>query len=227
MNWLQLAQRVHRESGRSGAGPTAYASATKDHARLFDWVSDAWLNLQSLPREWRWMLRSHDGLILAGVSEYTGTDLGIADFGRWRVPSETYTVRAYSAAAPENVWRLKYADMDRFTSMFLDSSLAPGVPQLWAIGADNHLWLGPDPDADYRVKADYITEPQVLADDGDEPGMPSRFHMVLVWRALMELARFDAAPELLARAADNHDALMGALIHDQAAPLTLHIRPLG
>ena len=55
-----------------------------------------------------------------------------------------------------------------------------------------------------------------MAADADTPDMPSEFHLLLVWRALQEVAKFDAAPEVLARAEKNHAGMVHRLLLDQA-----------
>nr|HPL79494.1 hypothetical protein [Burkholderiaceae bacterium] len=73
----------------------------------------------------------------------------------------------------------------------------------------------------YKLRIEYWKEPSELAADADTPDMPDRFHMLLVWAALQEVAKFDAAPEVLARAEKNHGALKFALTMDQSRLPTL------
>lgn len=220
MNYLQLAQRLHRESGRSGNGPTTAGGATKDHARLFDWLADAWRDLQSRPIDWRWMREGLDGPTALAQLAYTGADLGVSDFGRWRMVSDDYTVKAYLAAEPTQVWRLYWLEMDEFKRRFEDQDPAAGRPQFWSIGDDDQLMIGPQSDVVYRLKAEYHREPTELAADGDEPELPARHHMILVWAALIQVGIFDNAPEVLARARDKFAQMEHALIDDTARLVT-------
>lgn len=216
MNYLQLVQRLHRESGRSGSGPTTITGATKDHARLFDWVADAWRNLQSRPIDWRWMREGLDGPTTLAQTSYTGADLGASDFGRWRQLSHDYTVKAYLAAAPTQVWRLMWLELDEFKRRFEDQAPAAGQPQFWSISDDDELMIGPQSDVVYQIKAEYHREPSELAADGDEPELPNRHHMILVWAALVQVGIFDNAPDVLSRARDNFAAMEASLIDDSA-----------
>lgn len=221
MNLLQLAQRLHRESGRSGNGPTTITGATKDHARLFDWVADAWRELQSRPIDWRWMRASLDGPAALAQTAYTGTDLGVSDMGRWRVASCDYTVKAYLATAPTQVWRLMWLELDEFKRRFEDQAPSAGQPQYWTLANDDRLMIGPQSDVVYRIKAEYHREPSELAADGDEPTLSARHQLILVWAALIQAAIFDNAPDVLARAKLNFVRMESSLIDDSARPIFL------
>lgn len=226
MNFLELAQRLHRESLRSGAGPVSVVTATGEQQRLFDAINDAWQETQNLPRRWRWMRRSMDAALDTVNTEYDATLLLLTDFGQWRPRAKDYTVRAYDPLNAPAVWGLKWADYDDYVRLFLDSPPAAAAPQVWSISPTEGMCVGPLPDIVYNLKADYQAAPVELALDADVPTMPARHHRVLVWRALMDVAKIDAAPELLARAAANYEIAFDALVADQADQMMIEARPL-
>lgn len=229
MNLLQLVQRVYLESGKSGAGPVTLDQPSKDVARIMGWVDDAWLALQTdSTRRWDWMQASMDGLAPTGVVTHTATTLGVANFGRWRVPSKAYTVRAFDPLEPGNVWRLRFMPLDQFTSAVLDHPVAPGPPNCWTVGHAQQLMVGPAGDRDYMLRADYSTAAQRLSAETDEPNMPEDLHMYLVWRALVDAGRQSVAAEVVAAAADKESELWDRLVNrHQVDRLSLDIRPLG
>jgi hypothetical protein len=225
--FLELAQRLHRESLRSGTGPVSIVSATGEQQRLFDAINDAWLETQMLPRRWKWMRRTMDAALDTVNTEYdAATDLLLTDFGWWRPKAKDYTVRAYDPTNATAVWGLLWVDYDDYVRMFLDSPPAAAAPQAWSISPTDGMCVGPLPNIVYNLKADYQSEPVELVDDADEPDMPARHHRVLVWRALMEVAKIDAAPELLARAAANYEVTFDALLVDQADSMMIEAMPL-
>lgn len=226
MNLLELAQRTKRESGRTGPAPTALVGSSAADRQLFDWVSDAWQTLQTDAHEWLWMRQQINAPLTPTIGTYAGTDLLATDFGRFRSPSRDYTVRAYVVGTPSQLWRLQHITLDRFRERFVDADVEDGPPQFWTLDEVGRLLLGPAPDQGYFVKADYYIEPTTLAADADEPEMPERFHMMLVWRAVAEVAMFDAAPELLARARNNYETWFSRLVLDQTEPIRFQIRPL-
>jgi hypothetical protein len=225
VNFLQLAQRLHRETGRSGSGPASITGASNEHLRLFDAIADAnrVIELKAERYDWKWMrklLPSTASTDLVSLA-YTGATLGAADFGRWRRPSESggddleYTVKAYLPSAPTNVWQLDFLPYEAFRFSYYDTEQAAGNPRHWSISDAEELLIGPKSSEVHRVKAAYRAGVAALEDDGDTPTLPADFHMIIVWRALIDMGTFDAASEVLARAQRNFAEMEHLLIMDQ------------
>ena len=215
MNYLQLAQRLHAESLRSTAAPTTVTGATDRNLRLFTLIADKWRNLQT-ERDWRWMRAQLNSPVTIGLQTYTGAGLGAARFGRWREEDMQYEPVIYRTASPSGYWALGYWDVVSFRREYIYRSLGNTTPIAWSYDENDQLLLGPAPAEAYNLRIDYWKSPSELAADADTPDMPDRFHMVLVWEALMDIATSDAAPEILANAQRNLSMLRQALIFDQA-----------
>ena len=225
MNLLALAQRLHRESLRSGAGPVAISGSTKELLRLFDWISDAWYDLQVEARDWKWMRREADAALVIGQHTYTASALGLTSFRRWLSPSDERAARVYPVATPSSVTRLAFvASYDLFVARYIDVPTQNGAPQHWTISPNEAVVLAPAPVVACRFKAAYLSAPYRLVVETDAPDMPEDFHMLLVWRALMELASTDAASEVYVRAKANHDAIRSELLSDQGPQWALRGR---
>ena len=220
MNYLQIVQRVHSESGRSTAAPTSVVGANDRHVRLFNWVADAWRDLQG-ERDWRWMRNTLDATLTAGQQTYSGADLGATRFGRWRKEDHDYSPYVYVDGAPNAIWPMTYWQLDQMRARFIYRTWGASTPIAWSYNEANELLIGPQPALAYKLRIEYWKEPSELAADDDTPDMPDRFHMLLVWRALQDVANFDAAPEVLARAEKNYGALKFALTMDQSRLPTL------
>lgn len=222
MNFIELVRRVKLESGRLTAGPASVASATGRDAMVASWVNDAWRQIQQMPKGWRWKRKTAVGAIVTGDADYTAAGLGIADFGEW-CPGDRdyYRPRVYPAATPTDYTLLQWLDYPRFQATFLRPGQQAGVPQYWSESPDGKLLLGPTPDRDLSISIDYFDAEQVLASDLDEPAMPSAHHMVIVWKALQEVAMFDAAPDVMQRAAKNYAAEFDDLLERQGEPMRI------
>jgi len=226
VNYLQLVQRLHRESLRSGAAPGAIVGATKDALRLFDWVDDAWSELQNFTW-WSWQrTRKAAAALTPGVSSYTPTDLGITDFRAWWPVGPEYTPTVAPVAAPANVSVLQWVPYDTFRRDFLATPVQAGSPQYWTAGPDNILLIAPAPDQAFTLDIDYRTENTVLTAESDTPVLPERHHMILVWRALQEQGATDAAPEVFARAKSNLDRMRSDLVVECGPRMTIERRRL-
>jgi len=228
VNFLALTQRLYSELGRSGSGPTAFVGASASNLRLFNAVADAWLDVQTDPIGWRWMLRQGDTLPLtAAVDTYTGIDLGFADFGRWRKPDDQYTIlQSDPALTPIQRVRVEHVVRDKFERQFRDNPPPAAAPQYWTVDPLEKLVIAPTPDKPYVLRAEYFIEPVPLLADASTPDMPAKFHMILVWKAMLQIAQFDAAPENVSRASDKYEELLSLLMLDQGQTLTINARPL-
>jgi hypothetical protein len=215
VNYLQIVQRLHRESGRSTAAPTTVVGANERHARLFDWAADSWRDLQG-ERDWRWMRASLDVALTIDQKVYTGAGLGATRFGRWRQQDREYSPGIYIDGSINTLQELEFLQLDEFNRQWVYRNDYASQPLNWTVDNDNQLLIGPKPALAYKLRVDYWKSASELAADADTPDMPERFHMLLVWRALQEVAKFDAAPEVLARAEKNYSDLKGRMLFDQA-----------
>src|SRR6202035_1598843 len=73
-------------------------------------------------------------------------------------------------------------------------------PTVFAVGPDQSLCLGPNVNGLYTVTADYFVAPSVMVADTDVPvGLPSRFHMLIVYSVMISAGQYDAASEVVER----------------------------
>jgi hypothetical protein len=229
VNRLQLVQRLKRESARSGPPPASIAVLSGDDILLDGWLGDAWLEVQRRRMDWHWMRKTVTGPLTIDVGVYAASDLDplVLNFGRWQDDTGDYTVRAYNTAAPGVPINLTWVPYEVFQARFLVSTVTNAAPVCWSIAPDKRLLIGPKPNTgDYTVTADYWAKPTALVADADEPDMPEQFHMLLVWRALLEVAGFDAAPEVESRAKRNLRMAWADLLDDQAPRVRLSDEPL-
>lgn len=227
MNLLTSAQRLHLELGRSGSGPTSITGATNANLRLFYAIQDAWREIQTDPIGWAWMRRAFDVALLSGLDSIDGVAAGLTDFGRWRKPDDWYDLKAYDPlASPAQKWDVKFVPRDQFMRQYKDNPPTAAGPQYWTVGLVNEIIVSPAADKDYQVSGEYFIAPTELAADADVPDMPPQFHMAIVWKAMLQVAQFDAAPENVSRANDKYEEILSSLMLDQGPGLTINARPL-
>lgn len=233
MNYLQLVQRGKSEAEIAGPPPLSVVGLTANTLRLANAISNAWVQIQMLPFNWRWMRATALGDVsVAGgmaysIDELLGVAAGTTRFAKWLPPSTHYRVRAYD---PANVnggeWPLCWEPYDLFQSRFLVGVHTAAAPQFWSVAPDNELLIGPTPDRTYRLRADYLKSPQILALDADTPECPSQYHMAPVWKALASRGLAGAEPETVARAMGEYSEIESALIRDQGERITILASPL-
>lgn len=228
MNFLQLVRRTWVESGKQGDGPaTLTGTQPKDVTLLINAVSDAWIALERMQdRRWKWGRRRLQRTITTQRSFYSDADLAITDFSFWRRPSRDYSPMLAQAASPTTFGPLRFRELDAFRAYELTAPASSGQPTHWTIGDDGSLGLSPSPAVGCVLVVEYQASHTPLVGNDDEPTMPARHHMYLVWRALVEAGARSASPETLARAVANADAAFADLVSDQGDGFTMGNIPL-
>lgn len=210
MNYLQLAQAVKRESGLgAGSSIVSLATAAGDDLRMFNWVNWAARDITLSRADWRW--RRGAATLASTVNQTnTATDFGLSDFASWKPASRTYKPSAYRITDGAE-GALQWMEYEQFRQAFTVGTQTAGVAQYWSVSPSEAFLLGPAPDTAHFVRADYIKDYADLTADADVPAIPTRFHMLIVWRALMEYAGFDAAGEVMQRAERNYNSAITQL----------------
>lgn len=216
MNFLSLTQAVKRESGLGlGNSIVAYASATGDDLRMFEWVTWAARDITLSREDWRWR-RGSATLASTVLQTNTATSFGLTDFATWKAASRNYKPSAYRLTDTVSAEKeLTWLDYDQFRKQFVLGLQATGNVQYWSISPSEEFLIGPTPDSAHFVRADYIKTFTAFTADADTPAIPERFHMLIVWRALMEYGGFDAAGEVYQRAQNNYNSMWPQLVQSQ------------
>ena len=202
MDFLTLCQRLRQETGIADSGPSNVTGQVGDMKRLVDWTNESWLRIQSSQASWNWM---------------------------WVQSSATATVGDAVLTLALDVERVAYLRVGDYTLTEIDydtyretyQTLNDGRPTGYAVRPDGVFVFNTLPDQAYGVVYEYYSTPAYLVNNIDVPAMPQRFHMLIVWGALMEYALFDEANELLNKANLNYQQLFAELMRDQSPEIGL------
>lgn len=230
--YLELCQKVAGESGTiSGVQPAAVTGQIGRLALIVGHVRDAWVEIQTMRDHWRFLRKTFSGEMTAGTRCYTPSSFNLTDLARWvtdqHLAYDDQAISLYKTSEgqsdegaiteiPYELWRRRY---DR-------GAHDANRPVAYAISPANELCVGPNPDAGYTVRGDYFRTPQRLANDGDEPIMPARFHDAIAWKALMKLGAYDEAEWLVSRARSEYESILDDLLRDQLPAPGIDWRPL-
>lgn len=227
MNFLQLTQAVKRESGLGmGSSIVAFASATGDDLRMFNWVNWAARDISLAREDWRWR-RGMATLASTTSIANAASAFGLTDFASWKGPSAQYKPSAYRVSDGLSAEReLTWVDYDQFRKQFYLGAQSTGSVQYWSVSPSEEFLIGPTPDAAHFIRADYVKDYTEMTADADTPPVPARFHMLIVWRALMEYGGFDAASEVYQRAEKNYTLAWPQLVQSQMDRPTITARAL-
>lgn len=226
MNFLQLCQRVTQKCGISGAStlPSTTVAQVGELKRIVDWVNEAWVDIQNLQQGWDWMRSEFSFNTVANQQPYlpavatdTVTAAPIAAFSNWRLES----VRSYETAlGVTNEQFMVYWPYDRFRNFYMYQQQPPGRPLIFTVRPrDKALLLGNTPDGIYTVRGEYQKDATEMAADIDVPSIPTEYHMLIVYGAMMKYAMFESAPEVYAGAEKDYKTMMFKLTVNQTGPL--------
>lgn len=249
MNFLALCRRAAQECGVASGQAIATAlptvtGATGSLARIVNWVNDAWGDIQCDHDDWDWMRSSV--LLGGGASfqtnagkavyplglssdfggdfggDFSGDAIGIDPeaFGKW----DRETFRCSSTAAnfrdemfldeiPFDAWRDGY--------MLGAMRSVQTRPIVIAVAPDQSLCLGPPPTDAYTITADYFVAPTEMVADTDVPtGLPTRFHMLIVYRVMQKYGSYEAATEVYQRGSEENAGMYAQLMAARAPRFT-------
>jgi hypothetical protein len=226
MTFLELAKKLRQKCGVAGTGPTTVVSQSGELGDLVDWINEAWLLIQAEEPNWRWMRRDVSFQTQAGKLSYlptvTAGEVGIANFSAW-FDDDSWRCYKTALGRTDESWLVWWPYQQwRDTYDFGTQSTKQSKPQIIATrDQDQALLLAEVPDAIYTVTGQYWSSPVSLAVDADVPGCPSRFHMAIVYRAMMLYGKYEGAPEVYADGKEEFEKLYAALRIDQLEQIHL------
>lgn len=195
MTFLELCQRLRREAGQAGSGPSTVVGQTYELLRTVEWIQSAYEDIQNLHAEWNFLRADLTFQTVASDNTYPIADISATEYGEWNQES----FRSYltsSGIAGEQF--MEWLDWPDFRDRYVISSnrTQEGNPRYIAQKPDTSLILFPTPNATYTINGEYFKRAQVMSVNADEPLIPTKFHMIIVWRALMFYAGYTSAPDL-------------------------------
>jgi hypothetical protein len=85
---------------------------------------------------------------------------------------------------------------------------------------DGVLVLDASPDQDGQVTFEYWRTPQALIEGGVSPRLPERYHMVIVYRAMLYYGLYENAPEVVQAARSGEAKILHEMVAMELPPMT-------
>jgi hypothetical protein len=192
VTFLELCVELRRLAGISGTGPADVTLQTGEYGRVVQWITDSWLNIQSkFQGEWDFLWSEFSKVTVASTRDYEyRTSSGIAKFD-----NESFTI--YLTADGVSTRRaLQYVPYDEFKDVYWDA-VSEDYPSVVTILPRGGYRLYPTPNDVYTVQAIGFDVPVRFAANDDTPTLPEELHMVIVYKALMDYAGYEASREAL------------------------------
>ena len=214
MNLLQLTNQTRVECGVSGPTLSSVQNLTGESARILAWVQQAWIDVQTSKEDWLFLRETFEFNTVASQWEYTAANAGLTDFGNWKRDS-------FRASSVNNLYRdeqlMNYMDWTTYRNLYRYANMRNTLarPVVVSITPNKDLAFGSTPDQIYTINGEYYTQPVNLSADTDIPGIPDRFQMIIVYRAMMYYAGYESAPEVLSRGDFEYRRLYSRMEIDQ------------
>ena len=200
MDFLELAQETRRLSGVGGTGPVNVETATGMELKIVNDVKNAWIDIQTHPKNWKWMWEDYSVDLQPGpgvqpLQTILNTrEYQLVDCDKIRVK----TFRSYlTATGPTDRQRMTWVHWRQFRRRYgvIDETASRPIQATRQPSGD--LVLYPKPDGIYSIEFESFRRPQLLVVNVDEPEMPSEFHMLIVYEALKRFGKAENAEETL------------------------------
>ena len=209
MNFLEIVRKANTFSGLQG-DVDSISFATGLQKTLVEFVNAAYLDIQLLRDNWKWMQR------------YTSTFLwGSASTSQVNVGVNTY-YNLYNSEGNELSF-IPYLDWLTTRSTDLTRTAVPSYYTI--IPETNGLIISPVLDT---VTISYVAviDPETLTENTQVPKMPERYHFALVYKAAMDMGYFLGNQEIGNGNAARYDMILSQLLRNQNTPISVRQRPL-
>jgi hypothetical protein len=233
--FLKLCQDTSRECALAGGDtvPTTVVGQVGELQKIVNHVIQSYNEIQQLHNNWRWMRRGFNFPTVSGTDTYAYDAAGVVDditsaaitrFREWRIDDYDDPPKFYltSAGVGSEGWMIFY-EWNDFKFQFKIGTQNDSAPSIITINPQNEIVLGAQPNDIYTISGDYQLANQILdiTDGTDSPDMPSDYHDLVMWGAVMKYGIGKAAPEIVTKGQYYYGKLLGELENNQLAPIEI------
>lgn len=202
MTYLELTKELAKLSGTTDPRSiSTVRNATGRIAVLAGFVNNAWNEIQTAYRAWRFLVADLPDAtrLTLGVSSFTAATLNLSNWDEWVLGNAEGTARltVWPASDPNRNAELPLSVVayEAFRAAYETGAnrSVTGRPRAVSVDHQDRLVVWPVPEQDYAIAGTYRRSPQVLSADADVPIIAPAHHEAIVWQALLLLNRRDEA----------------------------------
>ncbi len=172
MTFLEIAQKVARESGITTNGPATVIGQQGGLGKVISWVLDSILDVINESNHWEFMWAEATSTTVVGKSKYLLGDLNASDL------KHTDTFRVGGVTLTYTPWEM-WKDTGRFRS------LSPLVPYQYTINPAREVILFPTPQTPMVIELEYYKRAVLPVQSTDQIIIPIEYQPIIVQKALM------------------------------------------
>jgi len=213
MTFLEICQMLAQLSSIPGGGPVSVTSQTGELKRVVDWAKKAWVDVEIRHPRWDFLRKDLQFNTVAGQQGYTLTQQAATDLRH----VDKDSLRCYkTAVGVSDEQYLVFWDYNTFRDVYMFASQSQQRPMVFTQDPANRSMLfGSIPEDIYTVRGKYWRRAVEPTTDAESPAFPAEYHMVIVYRALLKYAGYEAAGDAKQTALEEYGPLMRALERDQ------------
>lgn len=184
-------------SGTGGTGPASVTTATGIEGRIVNYVKNAWIDIQTHPKKWKWMWGQYLAPSPGGAPLQTIVDTReypLTGVESVRVRSFKSYLTATGVSDRQRMIWMPWAEFEGAHGIVAETANRPIRVTRDPAG---NLRLFPKADAVYSIEFEYFKTAQILAADADVPDLPDDFHQLIVYEALKRFGKAEDAPEVI------------------------------
>jgi len=212
MNFLTLCQTLRSEAGISGSGPATTVGQTGELGRIVSWILQAEQEIYDKRNDWGFLRDTFAFSANIGTSTYSRQVVsGLAEWKR-----DSFRIYSQAIGVIDETW-LRWVPWELFRDTRLKGAvrLQTGRPIEFTIDPKKNVVLWPIPSDRYIVDGEFYSTAVTMINDYDVPDF-GRFHMVIVYNALMRYAAWVNDPAVFANAQRNYGIQMSKLEREWA-----------
>ncbi len=190
--FIELIKTTRLLCGMQGTGPSTISGVQGIEEVLVRFVRDAYVEIQNIREEWRWMEDSGSFSTVASKDTYTLLEVFFAPTPQFKkyqkdsfIITDGYNKKTYLQFSPRNVLEARYLN-DDLEKLPIRYTIDP---------PSNDLILKPIPDGVYNVDFRYQRSPEILSADIQVPTLPLPFHNLIIYKAVEKMAVYLSSPE--------------------------------
>jgi len=195
---LQLVKALGRWAGQIEPEEITTTVAQTGHiGNLVEYISQAWLDIQ-LAQHTRWLWMRNRSVNTVALTPSTRTLAASAIHADCRVvkpfllrdisPDRYILLKHPTSSA---IARCGYVPYTHWRGEYDRGTRPEQLPVRFTIRPDGTLEFDPTPDVAYTLDCDYLKVPTELTLDASTPNMPTHFHMLVMWWAIVHLMDYD------------------------------------
>ena len=216
MTYLEMVQRLVSELGVELPGKitsvlttpaTSYGGTTEFINKCVKWIAQAWVEIQEDQTDWNFMRNMGIFDLIEGQAQYDIIlQVGMEDYDGIRpfvAPVQSrYIWLVNDTVTPMLRTHVYYVPPELFFGYFDRLETTPGQSYRYTFKSNGCVLLDPAPGPTAgKLEFRYQRLVQELAQDTDTPtGLPTKYHMAIVYRAMEYYSGFDEAQPQYGRA---------------------------